>query len=78
MRKGVPQDSIVGPMLSSIFINGLIYIAKDVRPLYNYAEDYTPALFIMIWMFWAQTLKKALIKLLIDLTKTYANNIFKF
>ena len=59
LRKGVPQDSIVGPMLFSIVINGLIYIVKDVCPLYNYAEDDTLALFIMTWVFWGRTLKKA-------------------
>ena len=39
--KGVPQGSVLGPMLFDIFINDLTYVVENTCPLYNYADDNT-------------------------------------
>ena len=72
LTKGVPQGSILGPLLFNVFINDIFYIVEKCS-LYNYADDNTLAYIHKK----IGILHQVLVKESLSLIQWFENNLMK-
>ena len=72
LTKGVPQGSILGPLLFNVFINDIFYIIEKCS-LYNYADDNTLAYIHKK----VEVLQQILVTVGLSLIQWFENNFLK-